>query len=70
MSMDKRSIREFCELDMPIFMFDKNGDFMVARLGEVCAIFLLLHPSSHTLSLGILSVTRKFDLIWMKGSLF
>lgn len=38
--MDNYSIREFCELDMPIFMFDKNGDFMVARLGEVCATFL------------------------------
>lgn len=50
MSMGKRSIREFCELDMPIFMFDKNGDFMVARLGEVCAIFLLFRPSSHALS--------------------
>lgn len=33
--MCRQFIREFCELDMPIFMFDKNGDFMVARLGEL-----------------------------------
>jgi hypothetical protein len=29
------SIREFCELDTPIFMFDKDGNFAVMRLGQV-----------------------------------
>lgn len=30
------SIREFCELDMPILMFDKDGSFVVMRLEQVC----------------------------------
>ncbi|PQE11551.1 cytidine deaminase protein [Rutstroemia sp. NJR-2017a WRK4] len=29
---DVNSIREFCDLSMPIFMFDKNGDFVVMKL--------------------------------------
>jgi hypothetical protein len=29
------SIREFCELDLPIFMFDKDGAFVVMRLEKV-----------------------------------
>ena len=29
------SIREFCELSMPILMFDKNDTFIVMTLGEV-----------------------------------
>ncbi|KAF7854648.1 hypothetical protein EAF04_010217 [Stromatinia cepivora] len=33
--MCRQFIREFCELDMPIFMFDNNGDFVVARLEEL-----------------------------------
>ena len=28
----RQFIREFCPLDMPIFMFDKNDDFVVMRL--------------------------------------
>ena len=31
-----RSIREFCELDVPIWLFDKDGSFQVVRLGQVC----------------------------------
>lgn len=30
------SIREFCALDMPIIMFDKNQDYVVLKLGQVC----------------------------------
>lgn len=30
------SIREFVELDTPIFMFDKDGAFVVMRLEQVC----------------------------------
>jgi hypothetical protein len=29
------SIREFCELQTPIFMFDKDGAFVVMRLEQV-----------------------------------
>ena len=29
------SIREFCEPQIPILMFDKNGDFIVMRLEQV-----------------------------------
>jgi hypothetical protein len=28
------SIREFCELQTPIFMFDKDGAFVVMRLEQ------------------------------------
>lgn len=30
-----RSIREFCDLNMPIVMFDKDGNFCVLRLEDV-----------------------------------
>jgi len=30
------SIREFCELDLPIWLFDKDGSFQVVRLEQVC----------------------------------
>lgn len=33
------SIREFCDLDMPIFMFDKDKNCRVMRLREVCNAF-------------------------------
>ena len=33
--MAGNSIREFCELDTPIVMFDKDGAFAVATLREV-----------------------------------
>ena len=29
------SIREFCDLSIPIIMFDKNSDYLVLRLEEV-----------------------------------
>ena len=32
------SIREFCDLDTPIFMFDKNEAFVVLRLEQVCTL--------------------------------
>lgn len=31
------SIREFCEPDMPIYMFDRHGNFMVLTLEQVSA---------------------------------
>ncbi|PQE12828.1 cytidine deaminase protein [Rutstroemia sp. NJR-2017a BBW] len=30
--MCRQFIREFCDLSIPIFMFDKNGDFVVMKL--------------------------------------
>lgn len=30
------SIREFCELKMPILMFSKNGNYIALKLEEVC----------------------------------
>ncbi|KAG9228358.1 cytidine deaminase-like protein [Amylocarpus encephaloides] len=33
--MCRQFIREFCELDAPIFMFDKNGAFIVMRLEQL-----------------------------------
>ena len=30
------SIREFCDVDLPIFMFDKDVAFVVMRLEQVC----------------------------------
>ncbi|KAJ4419877.1 hypothetical protein N0V82_004700 [Gnomoniopsis sp. IMI 355080] len=33
--MCRQFIREFCDLTMPILMFDKNGDFCVLRLEEL-----------------------------------
>ncbi|KAG0647920.1 Cytidine aminohydrolase [Hyphodiscus hymeniophilus] len=33
--MCRQFIREFCDLDMPIIMFDKNGAFAVATLKEL-----------------------------------
>jgi hypothetical protein len=32
---DVYSIREFCDLEMPIIMFDKDGAFVVMRLEQV-----------------------------------
>jgi hypothetical protein len=34
-SVPLRSIREFCELSVPIIMFDKNSNFVVMKLEEV-----------------------------------
>lgn len=37
------SIREFCALDMPIIMFDKNEDFVIVKLEEVgCFLYICL----------------------------
>jgi len=33
--MTDLSIREFCELQTPIFMFDKDGAFVVMKLEQV-----------------------------------
>jgi len=33
------SIREFCDLETPIFMFDKDGAFVVKTLEQVCVTF-------------------------------
>jgi hypothetical protein len=30
-----RSIREFCDLTMPILMFDQNQDYVVLKLEDV-----------------------------------
>ena len=41
-----QSIREFCSPDMPIFMYDKNGDYITKTLDDVsdpCR-----HPTSWT----------------------
>ena len=31
------SIREFCDLDLPILMFDKDGAYIVMKLEQVSA---------------------------------
>lgn len=36
------SIREFCELDTPIFMFDKDGMFVVMRLEQVRFLYAMI----------------------------
>lgn len=33
--MRRNSIREFCDLKMPLLMFDKDGNFVVLKLEEV-----------------------------------
>jgi hypothetical protein len=35
------SIREFCELQTPIFMFDKDGAFVVMKLEQVFICLLI-----------------------------
>lgn len=32
------SIREFCNLQTPIIMFDKDGSFVVMKLEQVCFV--------------------------------
>lgn len=32
------SIREFCSLEMPIIMFDKNEDYAILTLEQVCIV--------------------------------
>lgn len=43
------SIREFCELKTPIFMFDKDGAFVVMRLEQVSPLFLQFYISGFNL---------------------
>ena len=38
------SIREFCELDMPIIMFDKDGNFSILKLEEVTSPIITSNP--------------------------
>jgi cytidine deaminase len=38
--MCRQFIREFCTLDVPIFMFDGKGDYVVKTLNEVIGNFL------------------------------
>ena len=38
---DLDSIREFCTMDMPIIMYDKDDNFVVATLEEVRLAFCL-----------------------------
>ena len=38
--IEATSIREFCELPTPVFMFDKNGDFVVMKLEQVSCLKL------------------------------
>lgn len=37
------SIREFCELQTPIFMFDKDGAFIVLKLEQVSVCCFVLY---------------------------
>lgn len=48
------SIREFCDLSMPIIMFDKDSNFVVMKLEEVS-----LHFPCHYVK-SLLSDTRSF----------
>src|SRR5271167_3429095 len=36
------SIREFCEPDTPIIMFDEDGAYVVMRLEQVCESFFVM----------------------------
>ncbi|KAF7549136.1 hypothetical protein G7046_g8444 [Stylonectria norvegica] len=36
--MCRQFIREFCSLDMPIIMFDKNEDFVITTLGKLLPV--------------------------------
>jgi len=33
--MCRQFLREFCELEVPIFMFNKNGEYKVRTMGEL-----------------------------------
>ena len=35
------SIREFCDLKTPVFMWDKQGDYVVMTLEQVSGIILI-----------------------------
>ena len=36
-------MREFCGLEMPIFMYDVKGEYVVMTLGEVCISLFVWH---------------------------
>ena len=36
----RQSLREFCGLEVPVFMYDVKGDYVVMTLGEVCVAFM------------------------------
>lgn len=42
------SIREFCDLQMPILMFDKDGNYCVLKLEEVS-----VHRTARTMVFGL-----------------
>ena len=56
------SIREFCELETPIFMFDKDGSFIVMTLEQVC--FLDCGMSRFMLMMHIVTSS----IFWSWGS--
>jgi len=45
---DGFSIREFCELQTPIFMFDKDGAFVVMKLEQVSVCCLVLWLNTYS----------------------
>lgn len=49
------SIREFCDTEMPVYMFNKEGSFMVLTLGEVR---IPLSLSSFPVPLSLCSYTH------------
>ena len=57
------SIREFCEIDTPIFMFDKDGSYVVMRLEQVCD-FIHVRNGTNTDGLDIV-VT---NVVWTGSS--
>jgi hypothetical protein len=52
------SIREFCDLEMPIFMFDKDGAFVVMKLGQVRV------PRASTWRLMLMVWTVTSSIFW------
>jgi hypothetical protein len=50
------SIREFCELSVPIIMFDKDSNFVVMKLGEVST-------SHSTSSMRVLGCVDRLQLL-------
>jgi len=41
MGLGLGSIREFCPLEMPIFMYDKYGNYIVKTLEEVSCLIII-----------------------------
>jgi hypothetical protein len=55
------SIREFCDLETPIFMFDKDGAFVVMKLGQVRV------PRASTWRLMLMVWTVTSSIFWPRG---